>query len=90
MCHQWLFFAPTRNVARLGAAMKSIPDSAGEDRRAWLRAMQDDLVPIQSDFETSLAWRVALGVAALVILFNVLAPSPVSVAAKPAHMRGTV
>ena len=56
--------------------MKSIPDVAGEARRAWLREMQDGLTPVQSDFEKSFAFRMVLVVAVVVISINVLAPAP--------------
>jgi hypothetical protein len=65
--------------------MKSIPDSAGEARRAWLRQLQDGLTPLQSDFEKSRAWRLTFIVAAIVVTINVLAPPPAATVAKPVH-----
>ncbi|MFM0513260.1 hypothetical protein [Paraburkholderia sp. RL17-373-BIF-A] len=65
--------------------MNSIRDSAGNDRRAWLRLMQEELAPSQSDFETSLAWRLVVVVAVIVATINVLAPPPTGGIAKPVH-----
>jgi hypothetical protein len=56
--------------------MKSI-EMNGEARRAWLQELQDGLVPLQSDFEKSLAWRLTFVTAAIVVTINVLAPPPV-------------
>ncbi len=64
--------------------MNSIRDSAGSVRRAWLRQMQEDLVPLQSDFEKSFAWRLVFAVAAIVVTINVLAPPPAATA-EPVH-----
>ncbi|CAE6693146.1 hypothetical protein [Paraburkholderia nemoris] len=67
--------------------MNSIPDSAGSARRAWLRQMQEELAPRQSDFETSFAWRLAFVVAAIVVTINVLAPPPAVETARQVHAR---
>jgi hypothetical protein len=56
--------------------MNLLTDSAGDARRAWLREMQDSLMPLQSDFEKSFGFRVVLLVAVVVISINVLAPAP--------------
>jgi len=58
--------------------MKSIPDSAGEARRTWLRETQDSYMPLQSDFEKSLAFRLVFLAAVVVISINVLASAPVA------------
>lgn len=67
--------------------MESIRDTAGDARRAWLSKMQDGFVPIQSDFERSLAFRLSLIVAAVVIGLSLFSPPPT-----PAHLavRSTV
>jgi hypothetical protein len=71
--------------------MKSIPDAAGDARRAWLCEMQDDLIPLQSDFEKSLAFRLTLLVAVFVIGINLLSPPPPApVADSPVHHHSTV
>jgi hypothetical protein len=67
--------------------MESLPDSAGNARRAWLRATPAELPPQQSDFEKSLAWRVAFAVAAIVVTINVLAPPPAVATARQVHVR---
>jgi len=54
-------------------------DLAVDARQAWLREMQDGLIPLQSDFEKSLAFRLAMLVAVVVISINVLAPAPAPV-----------
>jgi len=69
--------------------MKQIVDSAGEARRAWLRGMQDDLMPLQSDFEKSPAFRLSLIVAAVVVGLSLFAPEPASSSAHVA-VRATV
>lgn len=69
--------------------MKGIVDSAGDARRAWLRNMQEDFRPLQSDFEKSLAFRLTLLVAAFVIGINLFSPPPQPVAQPPAS-RATV
>ncbi|MFM0315979.1 hypothetical protein PQR36_13905 [Paraburkholderia nemoris] len=65
--------------------MNSIPDSAGDARRAWLYQMQEGLTQPQSDFERSFAWRLAFVVAAIVVTINVLAPPPADATARPIH-----
>lgn len=65
--------------------MESLPDSAGNARRAWLRATQAELPPQQSDFEKSLAWRLAFVVAVIVVTINVLAPPPAVATARQVH-----
>jgi len=65
--------------------MNSLPDSAGDRRRDWLRKAQDDLMPLQSDFEKSLAFRLVLLVAVVVISINVLAPAPLPAQASANH-----
>lgn len=67
--------------------MESLPDSAGNARRAWLRATQAEFPPQQSDFEKSLAWRLAFAVSAIVVTVNVLAPPPAVATAKQVHAR---
>lgn len=58
--------------------MNSLPDSAGDARRAWLCKEQDDLIPLQSDFEKSPVFRLSLVVAAVVIGLSLFAPPPAS------------
>lgn len=67
--------------------MESLPDSAGNARRAWLRVTQTELPPSQSDFEQSWAWRLVFAVAAIVLTINVLAPPPATATAKQVHAR---
>ncbi|WP_175051099.1 hypothetical protein [Paraburkholderia sediminicola] len=69
--------------------MKEIVDSAGDGRRAWLRGMQDDLMPLQSDFEKSPVYRLSLIVAAVVVGLSLFAPPPASSTAHVA-VRATV
>ncbi|MFL9883097.1 hypothetical protein PQR66_08675 [Paraburkholderia agricolaris] len=69
--------------------MNSLPDLAAAPRRAWLRKMQDGLMPVQSDFEKSLAFRLSLIVAAVVIGLSLFSPPPTSDAPKAA-VRATV
>ncbi|MFM0192400.1 hypothetical protein PQQ65_04860 [Paraburkholderia strydomiana] len=59
--------------------MKEITDSAADARRAWLRKMQDDLVPLQSDFEKTPIFRVSLIVAAVVIGLSIFGSQPSTV-----------
>lgn len=59
--------------------MNSLPDSAGDARRAWLCEAQEQLVPIQSDFEKSPVFRISMIVAAVVIGLNLFAPPPSTV-----------
>ncbi|NYH13449.1 hypothetical protein [Paraburkholderia bryophila] len=70
--------------------MNSLPDSAGDARRAWLCGVQEALNPLQSDFEKSLAWRLTLVVAVVVITINVLAAPPVSPPKIHTPIRSTV
>jgi hypothetical protein len=65
--------------------MNSLPDLAANARRAWLRETQDSQMPVQSDFENSLAFRLVLLVAVVVIGINVLAPAPEPAASLPTH-----
>lgn len=69
--------------------MNSLPDSAGSARRAWLCRAQEDLVPVQSDFEKSPAFRLSLIVAAVVIGLSLFSPPPTPSAPKAA-VRATV
>ncbi len=69
--------------------MNSLPDLAADARRAWLGEIQDELMPVQSDFEKSPAFRLSLIVAAVVIGLSVFAPPPASSAAHVA-IRATV
>lgn len=69
--------------------MNSLPDLAADARRAWLRKMQDGFMPVQSDFEKSLAFRLSLVVAAVVIGLSLFAPAPASSSAHVA-VRATV
>ncbi|MEW9584312.1 hypothetical protein [Paraburkholderia sp. DGU8] len=62
--------------------MTSLPDSAGNNRRAWLLSLQ---TPIQSDFEKSLAFRLTVIVAVFVIGINVLELAPAPVVTHAAH-----
>ena len=50
-----------------------------EARQAWLRKMQDDLMPLQSDFEKSPIFRLSLLVAAIVVGLTTFAPQPTPV-----------
>lgn len=59
--------------------MKEIIDSGAEARRAWLREMQDGLVPMQSDFEKTPIFRVSLVIAAVVIGLSIFGPQPSTV-----------
>ena len=52
--------------------MESLKDSHGPDRRLWVRLIQQP----QSDFEKSLAFRLAWLVAVIVIGINLFTPSP--------------
>lgn len=64
--------------------MTALPDIHGEDRRAWLQFVQESdpvhrpahATPGTSNFEKTLAWRLALLVAVVVIGINVFAPDP--------------
>lgn len=68
--------------------MKSLPDEAGEARRSWLSEMQGHRIPVQSDFEKSVAWRGVFAAAIIVTVINVPA-SPPQVLAQP-PIRATV
>ncbi|MFL9899037.1 hypothetical protein PQR71_12885 [Paraburkholderia fungorum] len=65
--------------------MTSLPDSAANERRAWLCRLQ---APVQSDFETSVVWRSTLIAALIVIVINIPASPPVTPA--QAAVRSTV
>ncbi|MFP3432113.1 hypothetical protein SB781_20345 [Paraburkholderia sp. SIMBA_061] len=69
--------------------MNSLPDSAGDARRAWLCKAQDDLTPLQSDFEKSPVFRLSLVVAAVVIGLSLFSPPPTS-GASETEVRATV
>ncbi|MFM0646889.1 hypothetical protein PQR14_21405 [Paraburkholderia bryophila] len=69
--------------------MNSFSDSAGDARRAWLLRTQEDLVPVQSDFEKSPAFRLSMIVAAVVVGLSLFAPPPLSGTSHPA-IRATV
>lgn len=69
--------------------MSSLPDLAADARRAWLSEMQDGFIPVQSDFERSLAFRLSLIVAAVVVGLSLFSPPPTSGAPK-APVRATV
>lgn len=69
--------------------MKSIPDVAGEARRAWLCEMQRGQTGPQSDFEKSLAFRSTLIVAIFVIGINLFSPPPAPATYRPAHVHAT-
>lgn len=69
--------------------MYSLSDSAGDARRAWLCKTQDDLMPLQRDFEKSPAFRLSLIVAAVVVGLSLFSPPPTSDAPKAAA-RATV
>ncbi|MFM0595350.1 hypothetical protein [Paraburkholderia dilworthii] len=60
--------------------MNSIPDAAAAERKAWLREFQDAQMPVQSDFEKSLTFRLSMIVAAVVIGLNLFAPPPTTAA----------
>jgi hypothetical protein len=68
--------------------MESLPDEAGEARRAWLSEMQGDQTPAQSDFEKSVAWRGVFVAAVIVTVINVPASPPQAPAQPP--IRSTV
>jgi hypothetical protein len=68
--------------------MESLPDSAGNARRAWLCATQKEPALRQSDFEKSFAWRLTFVVAAIVVTINVLAPPAADATSRP--VRATV
>lgn len=69
--------------------MNSLPDSAGDARRAWLCKTQSDLIPLQSDFEKSPVFRFSIVVAAVVVGLSLFAPPPASSSAHVA-VRATV
>lgn len=64
--------------------MTALPDIHGDDRRAWLQFVQESdpvrrpahAAPDTSNFEKTLAWRLALLAAVVVIGINVFAPDP--------------
>jgi hypothetical protein len=56
--------------------MKSIPDTAGETRRAWLRELQRGTTPPQSDFEKSVIWRGVFAAAFIVTVINIPVSPP--------------
>lgn len=70
--------------------MKSIPDVAGEARRAWLFEMQCHQRAPQSDFECCLAYRLCFIVAVFVIGLNLLSPDPTPSPPARAAVRHTV
>jgi hypothetical protein len=59
--------------------VKEIIDSAADARRAWLREIQEDLVPLQSDFEKTPIFRVSLVIAAVVVGLSIFGPQPSTV-----------
>jgi len=56
--------------------MESLPDSAGNARRTWLRAVETEPPAAQSDFERSAIWRGVFVAAFIVTVINIPVSPP--------------